>query len=141
MVASIVGLGLSGGYYIALSAEVIYAVPAAMVGNIGVIGTLPEEERISEDVVETGPYKQRGVSEKLFPFQVQRALDDFLDRVESRRGGKLRLNRLVLSKGMIYMGVEAVEYGLVDAIGSTQEALEEAATLSPFRGIYGYRGK
>ncbi|MEM3607664.1 MAG: S49 family peptidase [Candidatus Bathyarchaeia archaeon] len=130
VVASIVGLGLSGGYYIALSAEVIYAVPAAMVGNIGVIGTLPEEERICEDVIETGPYKQRGVSERLFPFQIQLLLDDFLDKVEARRNGKLRLDRSMLSKGMIYVGIEALDYGLVDGLGSTQEALEEAATLA-----------
>ncbi|MBS7644764.1 MAG: S49 family peptidase [Candidatus Bathyarchaeia archaeon] len=134
VVASIIGLGLSGGYYIALSAEVIYAVPAAMIGNIGVIGTLPEEERISEDVIETGPYKQRGVSERLFPFQVQLLLDDFLDKVEIRRNGKLRINRSMLSKGMIYVGVEALEYGLIDGIGSTQEALEEAATLAHLKG-------
>ncbi len=133
VVASIVGLGVSGGYHIAIAGDYIYVVPAAMVGNIGVIATLPEKIEPSEDVMETGPYKMRGTSESEFPFKVQSILDSFLDSVEYRRGDKLSLDRAELSKGLIYMGGEAVSNGLADGIGSDLEAVERAAGLAQLK--------
>ena len=130
IVASIVGLGVSGSYHIAISADYIYMVPAAMVGNIGVVATLPEKVEPREDVMETGPYKRRGISEREFPFQVQSLLNSFLDSVEARRGGKLRLDRAELSKGLMYIGEEAVRNGLADGIGSDLDAVKKAASLA-----------
>lgn len=130
VVASILGMGASGGYYIATAADYIYALPTSNVGSIGVIAFVPKEESVEEDVIDTGRYKRIGYSEKEFPFKVQIVLNSFLDVVEKERGDKLKLNRSELSKAMIYFGKEAVEYGLVDALGSTFDAVEKAAALA-----------
>jgi protease-4 len=130
IVASIVGLGASGGYYIALSANYIYAVPATRVGNIGVIATLPARPGILENILETGPYKQRGISESNFPFEIQLTLDEFLNVVELQRKDSLKLERTELSKGLMYPGRHAFEYGLIDELGSSQDAVKKAAELA-----------
>jgi len=126
VVASVV-TALSGGYYIAVAADYIYAHPTSMVGNVGVIGVAPDNLLPSEKNLETGPYKAQGFSRLLFPFNLSHALDSFAGAVEESRGGRLRLTPVELRKGMIYMGSEAVHAGLVDEIGSLQRAAERAA--------------
>ncbi|HID42410.1 MAG TPA: hypothetical protein EYP30_01315 [Archaeoglobaceae archaeon] len=130
VVVSILGMGASGGYYIATSADYIFALPTSNVGSTGVIAFVPKERNIEEDVIDTGRYKRVGYSEKEFPFKVQIVLNSFLDVVEKERGEKLKLNRSELSKAMIYFGNEALEYGLVDELGSTFDAVERAAQLA-----------
>ncbi|MCW4032913.1 MAG: S49 family peptidase [Candidatus Bathyarchaeota archaeon] len=130
IVAHVVGFGVSGAYYIAVSADYIYAVPAAMVGNVGVIVTLPGKPEPLESVMETGPYKQRGISGKDFPFSIQSVLDDFLDAVESQRGEVLKLERVELSKGLMYIGREASDNGMIDEVGSSHDAISKAAELA-----------
>ena len=126
-VVSSVALALSGGYYIAVATDYIYAHPTSMVGNVGVIGTGPPTLIPSEIVMETGSYKVTGFSKLLFPFNLTHALDSFVSAVEEGRGTRLRLSSKALRKGMIYMGSEAVTAGLVDEVGSFQRAVERAA--------------
>jgi protease-4 len=127
---------LSGGYYIAVAADYIYAHPSSMIGNVGVIGVGPENLLPSEVALETGPYKATGFSKLLFPFNLTHALDSFAGAVESGRGARLELSSLELRRGMIYIGNEAVRAGLVDEIGSLQRAAEHAAAEA---GIRAYR--
>lgn len=130
VVASIVGLGASGAYLIAIASNLTYATPASVVGNVGVIGRLPYRLFPSELHMETGPYKVTGLSEKEFAFKLQLHLEGFLDAVTAERGERLRLNRTELSKGLVYYGMEAVQNGLIDGIGSTLEAIEKSAELA-----------
>ena len=130
VVASIVGYGVSGGYYIAIASNLTYTTPGSLVGNVGVIWGLPYRLFPSERYVETGPYKVTGLSEKEFAFKLQMVLESFLDAVMAERGERLRLNRTELSKGLVYLGMEAAQNGLVDGIGSTLEAIEKSAELA-----------
>jgi len=118
---------LSGGYYIAVAADHIYALPTSFVGSIGVIGTGPPILIPSESVLETGAYKVTGFSTLLFPFNMSHALDNFVSAVEKNRGDSLKLSSTQLKKAMIYLGSEALEAGLVDEIGSMQKAILRAA--------------
>ncbi len=126
VVASVV-TALSGGYYIAVAADYIYAHPTSMVGNVGVIGVAPDILLPSEKNLETGPYKAQGFSRLLFPFNLSHALESFAGAVEENRRGRLGLTPVELRRGMIYLGSEAVNIGLVDEIGSLQRAAERAA--------------
>jgi len=126
LVASIV-TALSGGYYIAVAADRIYALPTSLVGNIGVIGTGPPVLIPSEVVLETGAYKATGFSMLLFPHNLSRALENFASAVEAGRGSKLKLTSKELRRGLIYLGSEALRAGLVDDLGSLQMAIDEAA--------------
>lgn len=130
VVASIVGYGVSGGYYIAIASNLTYATPTSLVGNVGVMGRLPSRLFPSESYVESGPYKVTGYSEKEFAFKLQMVLERFLDVVIAERGERLSLNRTELSKGLVYFGVEAVQNGLVDGMGPTFDAIERSAELA-----------
>lgn len=126
-VVASVTMALSGGYYIAVAADCIYATPTAAVGNVGVIGVAPPMLIPSEFYLESGPYKVTGFSNLLFPFNLTRALDNFVSAVETGRGSHLKLSPSELKKGLVYFGAEAVELGLVDDIGSLQKAIQRAA--------------
>lgn len=126
VVASVV-TALSGGYYIAAAADYIYALPTSYVGNIGVIGRGPSVLIPSEQVLESGAYKATGFSRLMFPFNLSRALDNFVSAVETNRGERLKFSTTELKKAKIYLGVDAVNGGLVDSIGSLQKAISKAA--------------
>ena len=126
VVASVVQ-ALSGGYYVAVAADYIYAHPSSMVGNIGVIGVGPQTLIPSEFTMETGPNKVTGFSKLLFPFNLSHCLDSFASAVEDGRGNRLKLSPTELRRGSIYMGSEALSAGLADEIGSLQSALKRAA--------------
>ncbi|MCS7114616.1 MAG: S49 family peptidase [Nitrososphaerota archaeon] len=126
LVASII-TALSGGYYIAVAADYIFAHPTSFVGNVGVVGTGPPVLVPSEYVLETGPFKATGFSALLFPYNLSRALENFASAVEAGRGERLKLTSKELRMGLIYLGVEALNVGLVDEIGSIQKAIDKAA--------------
>ncbi|MBS7652155.1 MAG: S49 family peptidase [Candidatus Bathyarchaeia archaeon] len=121
---------LSGGYYIAVAADYIYAHPTSMVGNVGVIGTAPPVLIPSERVIETGPQKWTGFSRILFPFNLTHALESFLSAVLKGRGDRLKVSSNTIRRGLVYLGSEAREAGLIDEIGSLQAAIEHAARLA-----------
>jgi ClpP class serine protease len=125
--AASITMALSGGYYIAVSSDYIYAHPSSMVGNIGVIGVGPPVLVPSETVLESGVHKVTGYSRLLFSFNLSRALDNFVNAVERGRRGRLRLPLNVLRRGSIYMGSEALEAGLIDELGSVESALKRVA--------------
>jgi protease-4 len=120
-------MALSGGYYLAVTAEQIYAQPTSMVGNVGVIGVGPGFLVPSEFTFESGPQKITGFSPALFPFNITKALDSFASAVKEGRGIRLKLALSELKRGGVYLGGEAVNQGLVDEIGSRQSAISYAA--------------
>jgi len=130
VVASIVGLGVSGSYYIAVASNYIYTESTAYVGNVGVIGTPPEKAEPSERRVETGPYKLTGIPAKDFPLKVQMAFESFAGAVLEQRAGRLKIDKRELSKAMVYTGQDAVKLGLADEVGSSHDALRKAAALA-----------
>ena len=120
-------MALSGGYYLAVTAEQIYAQPTSMVGNVGVIGVGPGFLVPSESTFESGPQKITGFSPALFPFNITKALDSFASSVKEGRGARLTMSLSELKRGGVYLGGEAVNQGLIDGIGSRQSAIGYAA--------------
>lgn len=120
-------MALSGGYYLAVTAEHIYAQPTSMVGNVGIIGVGPGFLVPSEYTFESGPQKITGFSPALFPFNITKALDSFASSVGEGRGSRLNMALSELKKGGVYLGGEAVNQGLIDGIGGRQAAIAYAA--------------
>ncbi len=56
--------------------------------------------------------------------------ESFLRAVISQRGERLKISKAELSKARIYIGIEALRYGLIDEIGSSSDAIEKAAELA-----------
>ena len=130
VVASVNRLAASGAYYIAIGANTIYAKPTSDVGNVGAISVLPKPKPIEEDVLITGPLKKKGRAQRDYASQLQLVLEGFLEAVVFQRGDRLTLSKQELAKAKIYSGIEAVQNGLVDTIGSTTDAIEKAAELA-----------
>lgn len=118
---------LSGGYYIAVAADYVFVHPTSFIGSVGVVSTAPPLLVPSEQTLETGAYKHTGFSRLLFYHNLSRALDAFIEAIEEGRGNRLKASREELSRGLVYLGKEAVAIGLADQIGSFEQALSEAA--------------
>ncbi len=130
VVASIGGIGASGGYYIAVASNYIYAKPSSSVGSIGVISILPQPVSLPEDRITTGPYKTTGKDRKQYASTVDAVKEGFLSAVMQQRGERLKLSKEDLSKAELFIGTEALRNGLVDEIGSSSQAISKAAELA-----------
>ena len=132
--AVITDLGASGAYYIASAADRIYADKASLVGSIGVtaasfgfVDTL-EKLGIERRVYTSGehkafldPFQPRKDSETEFWQSVLATThQQFIDSVKKGRGERLKdRQHPELFSGLIWSGEQALELGLIDALGST----------------------
>lgn len=148
VVALMMGLATSGGYYVASACDVIIAHPSTITGSIGVISIFPNLEElfskigVSVNVIKSGEMKDSGSAfrdlteeeKKIF----QGIIDDFYQRflhiVYARRKGDLSMEELKkLADGRVYTASQAYELKLVDKVGYFDEALKEVLTRSSLR--------
>ncbi|GAB3387592.1 S49 family peptidase [Azotobacter armeniacus] len=138
--AVITDLGASGAYYIASAADAIYADKASLVGSIGVtaasFGFVEAMERLG---VERRVYTAGEHKAFLDPFQPQKegevrfwreVLDvthrQFIDSVKQGRGERLKdKDYPELFSGLVWSGEQALQLGLVDALGSASHVARE----------------
>jgi protease-4 len=133
VVVTIGSMAASGGYYIASAADQVYAKPASLVGNVGVVSFLPtaDERRFAdENYVSTGPFKFSGGSRGGYMRQIEMAKLGFLEAVFAQRSDRLGLDREALAGGEIFMGLQAERLGLIDALGSSSDAVAKAAEMA-----------
>jgi protease-4 len=140
VVAQLMGVAASGGYYVALAADEIVAHPTTVTGSIGVIWTnvsfagLMEKVGIEDQTITTGPFKDAGsMLRRMTPdehAQLQSVLNDMFARfVDVVRRGRpaLPLARIdALADGRIYSAPQALENGLIDRIGNIRDAVTRA---------------
>jgi protease-4 len=139
-VVSMGDLAASGGYYIASSADEIWASPATITGSIGIFAVIPTFNRTLEKVgvkvdgVGTTPLAgslrvDRPLSEPVKKFlqtTIERGYETFLARVSSGRK-KSRDEVDAVAQGRVWSGEDAVGHGLVDHLGSFDDAVKAAA--------------
>lgn len=130
VVTMVQGLSASGAYYISLATDYVFSNPSAMVGNVGVIGQLPPNPMVFEEVYSTGPYKLWGTARDNYVRQIDLMKRSFLAAVEAGRGDRLNVSIERVSRGEIYPASEALQLGLIDELGSQSEAIEKAAQLA-----------
>lgn len=135
VVTSIEGMAASGGYYIAMASDPIFAKPSSSVGNVGVWGFIPPDISVNDTILASGPFKLTGNSRAEFLRSIEGIKQEFLASVLANRGDRLHISTAELSQGLVYRGREAVALGLIDDIGSRQDAIETAADLA---GIANY---
>ena len=143
IIASMGGVAASGGYYIALGADTIMANPGTATGSIGVImsypivGDLIDKMGIQYTTIKSGILKDSGSPFKDITKEereyFQGLIDDlhnqFLSVVSNER--KLPLDIAGnLSNGQVYSGKQAVENGLIDMLGTFEDAVLLAAYKS-----------
>ncbi len=133
VVASIGTIAASGGYYVAVASNFIYAEPTSQVGSIGAWVSLPSPEELDEDVGTTGPFKATGRSRRKTLDVLEMVRQEFVGAVMSQRGKRLLLSEEELSQAQIYVGIESLRYGLIDDIGTRTDAVKKAASLAGLR--------
>ena len=141
VVVSMGDVAASGGYWISMNADRIYADPSTITGSIGIFGLFPTIDRslgkigVRTDGVSTAKYAGA--------FDITRALDpgvattvqsviekgyrDFTGKVAQARGRSVEQVDEV-ARGRVWSGAQAKERGLVDALGGLDAALADAAT-------------
>lgn len=142
----------SGGLYLSLAGEKVFANPGTITGSIGVMIQLPNFEKlmekigVSSEVIKSGAYKDTGSSfRRLSPEEraylqekVNSLHEQFVKAIVDAR--KIPEDRVrALANGKIYTGEEAVKLGLVDELGNfyqTLEALKRRAGLKEVSLVY-----
>ena len=133
VVVSIGTIAASGGYYIAVASNFIYAEPTSQIGSIGTWVSLPSPEELDEGTGTSGPFKATGGSRRKVMGYLEMVKQEFVEAVMSQRGDRLKLSEEELSRAEIYLGVEGLRYGLIDDIGTRTAAIEKAASLAGLR--------
>ncbi len=143
LVVSMGNLAASGGYYIACNANKIYAEPATITGSIGVFGMIPNIKQFADNIginaEQVGTNKQsvgyspfEPMSEDFYRVTKEGVEDiytTFVDRVA--KGRNMSFNQVdSIAQGRVWSGREAVANGLVDELGSLNDAIEAAAELA-----------
>lgn len=143
VVASLGAVAASGGYYVAVAADRIYANPGTLTGSIGVIFQLPNVDGLMKKVgvdyvvVKAGRYKDIGNIARPMAPEERRILQTLLDDVHAQfiaavaTGRKLDPTEVVgFADGRIVSGAQAKDLHMVDALGGLEEAVDGAATLA-----------
>ena len=133
VVASVDELAASGAYYLAAAADEIYAKPASEVGNVGVVSILPEPDLLDEELITTGPFKFSGGPQVAYVHQMDMLKDAFIEAILAQRADRLTVEPEVLSRGELYLGLQAQRMGLIDEIGSRADAISAAGQLARLR--------
>jgi len=133
VVVSIGTIAASGGYYVAVASNFIYAEPTSQIGSVGLWVSLPQPEELDEDIGTTGPFKATGGSRRKVVGHLEMVRQEFVEAVMSQRRARLQLSEEELSRAEIYLGVEGLRHGLIDEIGTTTAAIEKAASLAGLR--------
>jgi protease IV len=143
IVASMGDVAGSGGYYIAMGADKIIATPGTITGSIGVVGGklairgLYEKLGITTETIERG--RNSGLFNSSGPFTdsertvVRAMMEDAYDQFTSKaaEGRKMPVDKLrKLAGGRVYTGRQALANGLVDQLGSLEDAIAEAKQLA-----------
>ncbi|MBN2408138.1 MAG: signal peptide peptidase SppA [Candidatus Aminicenantes bacterium] len=138
VVALMMGVAASGGYYVASACDLIIAHPSTITGSIGVIAVYPDMEGllskvgVKMQIIKSGDLKDAGSpfrdlderEQRLF----QEIIDDFYERfleiIRESRKDRLSPDEIRdLADGRVYTAAQALELKLIDGIGYFDEAL------------------
>lgn len=143
VVASMSSAAASGGYWISMGADRIFATPATITGSIGVFGMFPTFQRTLNSIgintdgvgstVWAGEFRpDREMADRtkdLFQLFVNNDYDDFITLVAEHRGiDKEQVNRI--AQGQVWTGTDALANGLIDEFGTLEDSIAAAAALA-----------
>ncbi len=147
VVVSMGAVAASGGYYVSCGATRIVANPGTLTGSIGVIfqflhfSELMNKIGIDASTFKTGKYKDIGSPFRKTTEEEKRFFDQLLgdvyDQFVSVVATERKLDRqrvLRYADGRVFTGRQAREYGLVDTLGTYEDAVNIAAKLGDVRG-------
>ncbi|MEE9164711.1 MAG: signal peptide peptidase SppA [Nitrospinota bacterium] len=147
VVTSMGNLAASGGYYIACASDKIVANPGTLTGSIGVIMTFSNIEELMKkiglktEIIKSGEFKDIGSPMRELTEKEKKLLQGVIDDVYDQFVNAVAVGRNIgvqkvkeLSDGRIFTGRQAFEIGLVDKLGSLEDAVELAAEMVGIEG-------
>lgn len=147
VIASMGDIAASGGYWIAALCDRIYANPGTITGSIGIYIPYANYEELFKKIgvhgekIKSGPHKDMLSPERPMTAAeraiLQEMVDDLYDQfvavvAEGRKMEPDRVRRL--ADGRIYTGRQAKKLGLVDEMGTQEDAVNAAARLAGIAG-------
>jgi len=147
IIVEMMGMATSGGYYIAMAADRIFAHPTTLTGNIGVVSVFPRLEELTSKigvdirVIKSGDKKDIGSMWRDFSPEekqiLQSLIDDyyeqFISRVIENRANLDKERIRELADGRVFTARQALEAGLIDGIAYLPETLCAARELAGIR--------
>lgn len=143
VVASIGAVGASGGYYVALAADSIFALPGSITGSIGVIMEFPDASRLMDrvgvqwEVVKSGAHKDMGSPFRPVTPGDRAVLGALVDDVFNQFTEAVIRERQLppdtvqrLADGRVLSGRQALHEGLVDRLGNLYDAESAAGRMA-----------
>jgi protease-4 len=150
VIASFGDYAASGGYYIACGADKIFAYPNTLTGSIGVFSILPNTKSlmndklgITFDTVQTLPnsvflplnFDLSDKDQEILNASTTHTYNTFLKKVAA--GRKMKVEDVdKIAQGRVWTGDIAVSKGLVDKIGSLEDAVKEAVKMAKLSDKY-----
>jgi protease-4 len=142
VIASMSAVAASGGYWISVGADRVFASPMTITGSIGIFGMFPTYQRtaahlgIATDGVGSTPLSgqlrpDRAMSDdakRLIQVVIEEGYDDFIGRVATYRGME-KSDVDAVGQGRVWTGSDALRHGLVDELGGMEEAIAFATEL------------
>jgi len=149
LVVSIGDVGASGAYMLASQADEIWAMPGSAVGSIGVIAEIPnvsgllDKVGVEFQVVTAGKYKDAGSPYREMTAEERALIQGEVDDAYEQFVGIVAQGRALpesevesLATGWAWNGERAKELGLIDQIGTFDQALDSAAKRGGIDGDY-----
>lgn len=143
VVVSMGDVAASGGYWIAMGADEVWAYPTTITGSIGVVGFFPTFEEtlgkigIHTDGVGTTPYAGALRADRSLSEEVRDLLDTMIHATYREFVGLVAEHRQMevsdvheVARGRVWSGAQARDRGLVDHLGGLQEAVASAARIA-----------
>ena len=143
VIVSMGDVAASGGYYISCNADSVFANSNTITGSIGVFSIVPNVESffknkigVSFDRVKTAPFADMGSADRPLTETEKRFFQQSVDSIyftfktRVSNGRKLNIDTVNdIAQGRVWTGSRATKVGLVDRIGTLQDAINSAAKL------------
>ncbi len=143
IVAALMGVAASGGYYISLPADFIIAHPTTVTGSIGVIFIRPNMSGLmgklglNVEIDKYGKNKDMGSPYRQATDEERQIMKGLIDELGGRFAGLVAHHRRLTEEALdnirtarVYLGEEALRLGLVDRVGYLDDAVSEAKKLT-----------
>lgn len=143
LVVSFGNVAASGGYYIGVAGDKIFAEPTTITGSIGVFGTIPNMHELAKNIGVNAEQVGTNANSVDYSFfepmsdsfrnvmqeSIEETYETFLSRVSQGRNMPVeKVNEV--AQGRVWSGVDAKALGLVDELGNLDDAIAAAAEMA-----------
>ena len=150
VIVSMGSVAASGGYWVSMASDQVWAHPTTITGSIGVIGLIPTFQRtlkkylgINVDGVGTNKLSGAFRSDREMSAEIKEAVQMIIDRTYDQfitmvaKARNMKPEQVhEIAQGRVWIGSDAQKLGLIDHLGGITEALDSAAKLAKLEKPY-----